>query len=207
MTFLDRFGPDGVHAPGVWWRLFLAGVALAVPVYMLTRIFAGKYVAGYLGSFLVLALFFSAVSIFFSSKAGNAFGRVLLPRGKASPYQHDFSFEKSLVMQNRVTEALESFEERLRAFPVDSLTILEAAELNATKGSRARAVQLFRELQQMRDVSTGLRLNATNRLIDLFAKGSEANEAAMQSELRFLARTFPETKAGAAARELLRPPR
>ncbi len=153
--------------------------------------------------FAVLIVFFTAISRLLTNRAGHAFGRVLLPKGKASPYQHDFSFEKTLVMQNRVAEALESYEERIRAYPDDTQTMLEAAELNATKGSMARAVELFRSVRQLPDASQSHRLNATNRLIDVYTRGSEANEENVQKELRYLIASFPDTQAAAHARNVL----
>jgi hypothetical protein len=200
---LERIAPDGVWNRAAFLRalpivLFIVLIADTMLNTLRTGSMAGKFTL-----FWLLSLFFSFVFAMLGGRAAGVFGRLLVPTGTTTPYQRDFSFEKSLVAQGRIDEALEAFEEQIRASPTDAVAYMEAAELNAASGSAARAVELFRQMRLIGDIAASQRMHATNRLIDLYSRGETSNDGKARSELAYLIAHFPDTIPAARARELL----
>jgi tetratricopeptide (TPR) repeat protein len=201
---IERIAPDGVWNRRAVFRAAPLVLFVLLLLYSLVKaLHSGKSTSIFF-FFSLLCLFFIFVAFMTNNRAANVFARVLWPQGNASPYQRDFSFEKSLVMQNRIGEALQAYEEQIRARPSDAEAYVQAAELNAARGSVSRAVELFRSVRLLPHLADSYRVYATNRLIDLYiGSGEAANPQKARSELHYMIVHFPHTQAASRAKEVL----
>jgi hypothetical protein len=172
VTFLDRLGPEGVN------RIHAAK-------YGAVTFVLGNVMFGVLGSLklgltgLPLLLFtlggaftLSALGIFVGMKLGDAAGGVaarVYMGGGNTPYEEQFSQEQALVMRRDYAAALALFEQRIAATPGEPRVRIAAADLYATHGQNpARAAELYREVQRIRDLMSGHDVYASNKLADLY---------------------------------------
>lgn len=123
--------------------------------------------------------------------------------GASTPYEEQFSYQQSLVMQGKVEEALASFEEMIAASPGAIEPRIRAAELYGRdrEGAR-RAADLLREAQRIPSIAPGRDIYATNRLVDLLV-GPLKDPGRAVVELRKLIDRYPTSTAAAHARDAL----
>lgn len=123
--------------------------------------------------------------------------------GASTPYEEQFSYQQSLVMQGKVNEALASFEEMIAAAPQAIEPRIRAAELYGQdrEGAR-RAADLLREAQRIPSITPGRDIYATNRLVDLLV-GPLREPGRAVVELRKLIDRYPTSTAAAHARDAL----
>ncbi len=123
--------------------------------------------------------------------------------GASTPYEEQFSYQQSLVMQGKVSEALASFEDIIAAAPNAFEPRILAADLYAQDRDGARrAAELLREAQRIRSIPPGRDIYATNRLVDLLA-GPLREPGRAVVELRKLIDRYPTSTAATHARDAL----
>ncbi len=207
-SLADRLSPGsgGSATKAMLWSLTalpiggMAGGQLAVRLGVadpLAVIGAGLVgaVAGYLA---VLGL-----TLGLSNGAARIVGGTLMPSGKSTPYQHDFSLQESFVARGEFRAAEELYEDAIREQPGDVEVRVRAAELYMRPGGDAmRAAALWREVQRLPNAPPSRVLHATQRLIDLYL-GPLAEPRRALVELRRLVDSFPNAPAAAHAREAL----
>src|SRR5690242_1293133 len=94
---------------------------------------------------LVAAVTTAGVGFFLGKAAGDGWTRFAVS-GASTPYEEQFSYQQSLVMQGKVEEALASFEDIIAASPDAIEPRILAAELYARdRASARRAAELLRE--------------------------------------------------------------
>jgi len=123
--------------------------------------------------------------------------------GSSTPYERQFSYEQSLVMQGRVDDALASFEAVIATEPELTAARIKAAELYAReKNDHSRAAELFRDVLRSPSITRGEDVYVTNRLVDLYI-GPLNDPGRALVELRRLIDTRPGTAAAEHARRSL----
>lgn len=196
-TLLDRHGPaamDRIRALSFGAMVFgLTFGALALETGFSVWTFVCPPIA---------AAVTAGMAFLLSKAAGDGWHKVAMS-GASTPYEEQFSYQQSLVMQGKVTEALASFEDMIAAAPDAIEPRIRAAELYAQdrEGSR-RAAELLREAQRIPSIAPGRDIYATNRLVDLLT-GPLRDPGRAVVELRKLIDRYPTTTAAAHAREAL----
>ena len=152
----------------------------------------------------VLAAGFGWVGVTFATAIAEAAGRLLLPKGESTPYEHQFSLEDSLAARGDIAGALESLEAAIARTPLEALTgvnvRIRAAELHMDKGANPkRAAELFREIQRFPGVSSSQDIYVSNRLVDLLL-GPLRQQARALVELRRVVERYPTSSAATHAR-------
>ena len=137
----------------------------------------------------------------FSYLAAQFFARFLAPSGSTTPYEYGYSYQQALAAKGDVDGALESYEAVLRESPRALEAHIQAAELYATSGNAARAIELFKAVRSMPDVSRPRVVYASNRLVDLYLASNDDGRALV--ELRRLVEQYPGTDTAQRAREAL----
>lgn len=196
-TLFDRHGPDAAN--------LIRAVGFGLMVFGLT---AGAIISQ--GGLSFATIVFALVAGTVAGGSGLALGvgagwawKRLTVDGRSTPYQENYSYQQTLVMQGRLAEALESFEAVIAERPDAIDARLRAAELYAREGGRPdRAADLFREAQRLPALSAGNDIYIANRLVDLYAGPLAAPGRAMV-ELRRLIDRYPASPAATAAREAL----
>ena len=155
-----------------------------------------------LGAALIASLIVYFASHALSNKSGKAVGATLMPSGNSTPYETDYSFEAALVMKREIPRALESFEEKIAARPLDATVRLKAAETYLSAGNFDRARELYREVQRIPDVDARDDVIASYRLIDLY-RGKLGEPGKSLPEFRRLIERYPNTQIEQQAREAL----
>lgn len=133
---------------------------------------------------------------------GAAMQATLMPSGNTTPYETDFSYESALAIRGDVKGALESFEEKLAANPLDAAARLKAAEMYREAGNFHRSRELYREVQRIPGVDSRDDVMASYRLIDLY-RGKFAEPAKSLPEFRRLMDRYPNSRIEQNAREAL----
>ncbi len=194
-TIFDKHGPaalDRIRAlsyGGMVFGLTLGALALAMgQVSVWTFVFA-----------LVAGLATAGVSLLLGGVAGGGLMHLTMS-GASTPYEEQYSYQQSLVMQGKVNEALASFEEAIARSPNDVELRVRAADLYAKEADGARrAGELLRETQKIPTISAGQDIYATNRLVDLLI-GPLGEPRRALVELRRLIERYPTSGAAAHAR-------
>jgi hypothetical protein len=135
---------------------------------------------------------------------GVAAGRIVVPTGNSTPYEHQFSREDALAARGDTAGALESFEAAIATTPLESplgvSARVRAAELYMTPGGNPeRAAALFREVQRADGVTPAQDIYVSNRLIDLLLGPLDQPRRALV-ELRRIADRYPNSNAAMHAR-------
>ena len=196
-TLFDRHGPaalDRIRALAYGAMVFgLTFGALAVEMGVSVWTFAWS---------LLAAAATAGLATLFSKAAGDGWQQVAMS-GASTPYEEQFSYQQSLVMQGKVNEALASFEDMIAAAPDAIEPRIRAAELygQSREGAR-RAAELLREAQRIRSIAPGRDIYATNRLVDLLT-GPLRDPGRAVVELRKLIDRYPTSTAAAHARDAL----
>jgi hypothetical protein len=196
-TLLDRHGPaamDRIRALAFGAMVFgltFAALAMEIGLSIWTLVYS-----------LLAAGATTGLALLFGKAAGDGWQKVALS-GASTPYEEQFSYQQSLVMQGKVNEALASFEDIIAADPNAIEPRIRAAELYAQERETARrAAELLREAQRIRSIEPGRDIYVTNRLVDLLAGPlREPGRAAI--ELRKLIDRYPTSTAAAHARDAL----
>jgi hypothetical protein len=141
-------------------------------------------------------------AIGFANTAGDIVARFVAPSGSTTPYEKTFSYQQSLAVRGDIAGALASYEAELRQCPHDIEAYVQAAELYASSGNAARAIDLFRALREVPGVSRARDVYASNRLVDLYL-GAGSDDGRALVELRRLIECHPGTDTAARAREAL----
>ena len=196
-TFFDRHGPaalDRVRALSYGAMVFgLTFGALALEIGISFWTFACSVLA---------ALATAGLAIVLAKATGDGWQRVAMS-GASTPYEEQFSYHQSLVMQGKVEEALASFEEMIAAAPDAIEPRIRAAELYGQNREGARrAAELLREAQRISSIAPGRDIYATNRLVDLLV-GPLRDPGRAVVELRKLIDRYPRSTAAAHARDAL----
>ena len=151
---------------------------------------------------MLAAMVTAGLALLLGKAAGDGWQKVAIG-GASTPYEEQFSYQQSLVMQGKVNEALASFEEMIAAAPKAIEPRIRAAELYAQdrEGAR-RAAELLREARRIPSIAPGRDIYATNRLVDLLA-GPLRDPGRAVVELRKLIDRYPTSTAAAHARDAL----
>jgi hypothetical protein len=201
-TMFDRHGPDAGR------RVMLTGYAL--PVFLLSAILFGGLASRYAFSaagqlFFTLggALACTAGVVWsinrFSDAAGTTMRVVTMGAG-GSPYEEQFSRERALVMQGKVSEAVEAFEQRAAAMPHNIEVRIHAAELLAREGGNPeRAAALLRQARAIPGLTVPQDIYVAHRLADLLS-GPLREPGRALVELRRIIERYPGTPAARDAR-------
>jgi hypothetical protein len=201
-TLLDRLGPEGISR----LRALPAAAASAVIATI-----AGGYVAARQGwpvavvvpVVLFLALAVGALAwllvIKVADTAGAGFAAFIAPSGASTPAAPDYSYQDALAIRGDVVGALESYESIIAATPGIVDARIRAADLYAGQGGNPqRAVDLFREVQRIPNVSAADDLYASNRLVDLYS-GPLRQPGRAIVELRRIEKRYPRSPTAAHA--------
>ena len=201
-SLFDRKGPDAGR------MLHLGGWTL--PIFVISSVLAGMLASRYrlsgvaeLAFTVIGGLACTAVAVFLingmSSTAGASM-QVLTMGANGSPYEEQFSRERALVMQGRVVEAVEAFEQRAAAMPNNIEVRLHAAELLAREGGNPeRAVALLREARAIPGLTVPQDIYVGHRLADLLS-GPLREPGRALVELRRIIERYPGTPAAREAR-------
>jgi hypothetical protein len=194
----DRHGPDA----GIYLRVAayaasagaLTGSTLLVKLGFHWWILPVALIVGAGSAALALALMQSI------GRVGNA----LFVSGASTPYEEQYSYERSLVMNGRVGDAVASLEKVIAEDPTAVRARIEAAELYTRElQNHTRAAELFRDARRAPALSTGNDVYLTNRLVDLLL-GPLADPGRALVELRALVERHPDSRAVAHARDTIR---
>ncbi len=196
-TLFDRHGPDAGHLLQAWGYGLLifaltTGTLMARVGFRWWELPVGAGL-GALGG---------GIGWFIGSVIGDAWNAVAVD-GSSTPYERQFSYEQSLVMQGRVDDALSSFEAVIAAEPALVAARIRAAELYiAEKADHLRAAELFREVSRLPFLASGDDVYVTNRLVDLYLGPLNDRGRAMVELRRFIDRR-PGSRAADHARRSL----
>ena len=155
-----------------------------------------------MGAGLVVTVLVYFMSHALSNKGAKVLPATLMPSGNTTPYETDFSFEMALAMKGDTKLALESFEEKIAAYPLDATVRLKAAEMYASADQPDRARKLYREVQRIPDVASRDDVIASYRLIDLY-RGKLREPGKALPEFRRLIEKYPNSQIENNAREAL----
>ena len=196
-TLLDRHGPaamDQVRALSFGAMVFgLTFGALALETGFSVWTFVCPPIAGVVTAGMAFLL---------GKAAGDGWHHVAMS-GASTPYEEQFSYQQSLVMQGKVEEALASFEDMIAATPDAVEPRIRAAELYGQNREGARrAAELLRQVQRIPSIPPGRDIYATNRLVDLLI-GPLREPGRAVVELRKLIDRYPTSTAAAHARDAL----
>lgn len=196
-TIFDRHGPDALERiralsyGGMVFGLTFGVMALEVGFSVWTLVVP------------LIAAVATAGSAFLLGKAAGEGWMKFTVGGASTPYEEQFSYQQSLVMQGKVNEALASFEDIIAASPEAIEPRILAAELYAKdRASARRAAELLREVQRIRSIPPGRDIYATNRLVDLLI-GPLRDPGRAVIELRKLIDRHPTSTAAVHARDAL----
>jgi len=196
-TIFDRHGPAALERiralsyGGMVFGLTFGVMALEVGFSVWTLVVP-----------LVAAMATAGAAFFLGKAAGDGWTRIAVS-GASTPYEEQFSYQQSLVMQGKVDEALASFEDIIAAAPDAVEPRILAADLYAREREGARrAAELFREAQRIRSIAPGRDIYATNRLVDLLI-GPLRDPGRAVVELRKLIDRHPTSTAAVHARDAL----
>jgi hypothetical protein len=196
-TLFDRRGPEAanlLHALG--FALLVFGVTVGALLLQIGFHWWELPVGAGVGALA------GGTGWFVSEAIGGAWKQVAVD-GSSTPYERQFSFEQSLVMQGRVDDALDSFEAIIAAEPGSITPRIKAAEVYAReKKDYRRAAELFRDVLRSPAIRGGDDVYATNRLVDLYIGPLNDPRRALV-ELRRLIDTRPGTDAAEHARRSL----
>jgi hypothetical protein len=196
-TLFDRHGPAAAD------RLRVVGYGVMVfccTLGLFTMLGGGLSIWGFVMG-LAGGLFATGAMAAMSKAAGDAWAHATMS-GASTPYEDQYSYQQSLVMQRKIDEALASYEDVIATSPNAVAPRMLAAELYAKHDGARRAAELLREVQRMRTVTSGEDINATNRLVDLLA-GPLRDPGRACVELRRLIDRYPGTGAATHARRAL----
>ena len=194
-----KHGSDGV----LWYRTVpYALVLLACCTTLFALVGVPLILAVPLAAGLTAAFIWAGIT--FGTAAAEAFGRMVLPTGDSTPYEHQFSHEDSLAARGDIAGAIESLEAAIAVTPLTALTgvnvRIRAAELHMGKGGDPkRAAELFREIQRFPGASPSQDTYVSNRLIDLLLGPLRQRSRALV-ELRRIADRYPDSSAATHAR-------
>jgi hypothetical protein len=176
-TFFDRHGPGAAGL--VTARLWGVCIGLLTLALLSRNGLTIKSVAGGIGAGVLVAGLGPALGFAFETIWG-----AIAVNGGSTPSTPQYSYEKSLVMQGRIDEALLSIEAIVGSDPKSIQARLFAAELYLRERNDAgRSAELLRQAQAIRPISVGDDIYIANRLVDLYMGPLEAPDRAIR-ELR-----------------------
>ena len=196
-TLLDRHGPAGMDR--------IRALSYGAMVFGLTFGALALETGFSVWTFVcppIVAAVTAGLAFGLGKAAGDGWQHVAMS-GASTPYEEQFSYQQSLVMQGKVNEALASYEDMIAAAPDAIEPRIRAAELYAQDRETARrAAELLREAQRIPSIAPGRDIYATNRLVDLLA-GPLRDPGRAVVELRKLIDRYPTSTAATHAREAL----
>jgi hypothetical protein len=196
-TLFDRHGPAAAD------RIRLAGYVAMVFVltFGVLALKLGLSLRTLLWSLIAGAVSGSAVYLF--AKLVGDGSRALTMGSHTSASGEEYSYQKSLVMQGKVAEALASYESLIVASATAIGPRILAAELYSREaGGALRAAELLRQVQRIPSIPPERDIYVTNRLVDLLIGPLDAPGRALV-ELRRLIERYPNTAAADHARQAL----
>jgi len=197
-TLFDRHGAAAVDRV----RAATYGVMVFGLVFGVLALAGGKVSVWTFLFAALAAVATGALGLGLATAAGGTW-KTLMVNGASTPYENQYSYQQSLVMQGRVNEALASYEDIIAASPNAIEPRVLAAELYAKDDTGARrAAELLREAQAVKGIPSGRDVYVTNRLVDLLI-GPLRDPGRAAVELRRLMVRYPGSAAAAHAREAL----
>jgi hypothetical protein len=171
-TLMDRMGPDGgLVVQAIGQALLPTGLSAVMFLVLGSQMlgFGGwRLLLFTLGCSLTLGALAAVAALKLGSGAGAGAAMVYMG-GETTPYEEQFSEEQAMVMQNKFTEALESFEHRMAMSPGEPRVRIACADLYATHGRNPqRAAEIYREVQRIPKLAGGHDIYVTNKLADLY---------------------------------------
>jgi len=201
-----RFGDSDFAAQRA--QLLAATAVLFVPFAFIGYLLCLMYeVKGWtqLGIAVVFGMGAATACVRFATQvswfAAQLVARFIAPSGSTTPYEYGYSYQQALAAKGDIAGALESYEAVLRDSPHALEAHMQAAELYATSGNAARAIELFRGVRAMPDATAQRIIYASNRLVDLYLASNDEGRALV--ELRRLIEEHPGTDTAQRARQAL----
>ena len=196
-TLFDRHGPAAADRIRI--------VAYAAMVFVLTfgvlALQLGLSLRTLFWSLIAGVMCGSAVHLF--AKLVGDGSRALAVGAHSSASGEEYSYQKSLVMQGRVDDALASYEALIAASATAIGPRILAAELYSREaGGALRAAELLRQVQRIPGITAERDIYVTNRLVDLLIGPLETPGRALV-ELRRLIERYPNSTAADHARQAL----
>ncbi len=200
----ERFGDDAQIAPTAMYAALVMTPVFGVVGFLLTELLhvPGAWTIpfsigfGLLGGLIVM---FGAMTV--SRNTGKAVGSMVVPSGKSTPYQRQFSSQEALAAHGRVDEAIMAYESELQLRPNDLALLLKTVDLYLDqKVEPERAAELLRQVRRIDGAPPEKVLYASHRLVDLYL-GPLHDRGRAIVELRVLIERFPGSQAAAFARE------
>lgn len=207
VTFLDRYGPAGMH----YVKAAGYGVPVAVLSAVMFTLLAYKLeLTGFaaFGFVLSAASALGAASMYVGLRSGDAAGdaaEYFTAGGSSTPYEEQFSQEQALIMQRDYAGAAACFEQRIAMSKEqpDIRVLLAAADLYRTYAANpARSAELYRQAQKLPLITGGQDVYVANKLADLYL-GPLKQPGKALVEFRRLIERYPGSRTAEQARMAL----
>lgn len=207
-SWFQRQGADGalvLRVAGALATIFV--IVLGLSLLVLDRLYGIHGPRALVIAFAAASVLTVATGRFIlglAAVAGAIASKAVMPSGRSTPYEEQFSYQESRAARGDTAGALESYEAVIDQRPDAVLPRLRAAELYA-KNDRDphRAAELFRSVRDLPSASTRDALYAANRLVDLY-DGALGDPGRALVELRRLADQHPGTRAAEQALRAIR---
>lgn len=192
---VDRDSASTIRAVG--WGI-VPGALLSLPA------FAAGGVAAAVPTFVFGTWLISRLLLWIAGGGAGIIKHILLPSGRATPYQEGFSVIESHITRGDHGAAAELWEAAIAERPGDVEVRMRAADFYALQGGNAqRALELWLEARGLPALDAARELYVTQRIIDLYV-GPLGEKARALVELRRLVDRFPGTAAARHAQEAMR---
>ena len=200
----ERFGDDAQIAPTAIFAALVMTPVMGLIGFLLTELLhiPGAWTIPFsLGFGLAggLVVMFGAMTL--ARGTGKGVGSMIVPSGKSTPYQRQFSSQEALAAYGRVDEALMAYESELQLRPNDLALVMKTIDLYLDqKVEPERAAELLRHVRRIEGAPPEKILYASHRLVDLYL-GPLNDRGRALVELRVIIDRFPGSQAATFARE------
>lgn len=200
----ERFGDDAQIAPTAIFAALVMTPVMGLVGFLLTELLRipGAWTIPFSIGFGLaggLAVMFGAMTL--ARGTGKGVGSMIVPSGKSTPYQRQFSSQEALAAHGRVDEALMAYESELQLRPNDLALVMKTIDLYLDqKVEPERAAELLRHVRRIEGAPPEKILYASHRLVDLYL-GPLNDRGRALVELRVIIDRFPGSQAATFARE------
>jgi hypothetical protein len=205
-TLFDREGPDAAIKIKAYSFAAIGG-GVSIPMFIGFGVMYGLSPAKFIALMALgpplLVILVAKLSL--RAMGGvDAVGHAILAGTNSTPYAEQYSYQQALVMQGRLTEALDSYEAIIAEPNSPADVRIRAAELYVREAkNHKRAAELLQQVIRHPGCTPGEEIYAANRLADLLSNHlGEPGKALVQ--LRRLADRYAGTPTGDRAREAIR---